>query len=91
MRKYLIKEVTSTTVKLAKMEIVEGLPQAIAMDDLVILGNVDQEKAQKIASKEFGQGVTVFGLEANTKTYEMSVEEFIKVATLKVDQPELAI
>jgi hypothetical protein len=84
MRKTLVKEVTSTTVKVARMEIENGQPIAVNLPDVILLGNVSLEKAQKIVNKEYGGG-TVFGVQAETKTYVMSVEEFIKVASLKED------
>lgn len=91
MRKTMTKEVTKTTVKLAKMVVVDGTPQAEQMDDVVLVGNVDIEKAQKEISKKFpGQSVTVFGVDADTQVYEMSVEEFLKHATLKQPEPEQA-
>lgn len=79
------KEVTKTTVKIAKMELVDGSPQAIQMEDEVLLGNVSLEKAQKEVSKKHGNNVTVFGVEADTVVYEMPVEDFISYATVKVD------
>ena len=87
MRKMLTKEVTSTTIKLAKMEVNEGQVQAVTLPDEIVLGNVSLEKAQKEANKIHGAGVTVFGVEAETKIYEMPVDEFIKVASLKVEEP----
>jgi hypothetical protein len=87
MRKLLTKEVTSTRVKLAKMEMLDGQPQAKWLEDEILLGNVNLEKAQKEITKKHGQGVTVFEVTANTTVYEMPVEEFIKVATVK--EPEV--
>ena len=86
MRKMLTKEVTSTTIKLAQLTMVEGKPEAVTLPDEIILGNVSMEKAQQIVNKKLGAGVTVFSVEADTKTYEMSVEDFIKVASLKVEE-----
>jgi hypothetical protein len=88
MRKMMTKEVTTTTIKLAQLTMVEGQPQAVTLPDEVVLGNVSLEKAQQLVNKKIGQGVTVFSIEADTKTYEMSVEDFIKVASLKVEEPE---
>jgi hypothetical protein len=86
MRKVMSKEVTTTNVKLAKMEMVDGQPTAKWMEDETLLGNVSLEKAQKEVTKKYGQGVTVFEVTADTTVYEMPVEEFIKQA--KVKQPE---
>jgi hypothetical protein len=68
------------------MEVVNGLPQAVAMDDEVLLGNVNLEKAQKEIAKKHGQGVTVFEVLPDSNVYELSVEEFLKVASLKVTE-----
>jgi hypothetical protein len=85
------KEVTTTTLKLAKMEMVEGTPTAVSLPNEVLLGNVSLEKAQSFATKKHGAGVTVFEVTADTKTYEMSVEDFIKYASLKEEQIEAEI
>lgn len=86
MRKMMTKEVTKTIVKLAKMEIVNGVPSVSTLEDKVFLGNVDSEKAQKLVTKEFGHGVSVLNVQAETVVYELPVEEFIKIATIKVEQ-----
>lgn len=87
-RKMMTKEVTKTTVKLAKMVNENGVPKAEALEDEILLGNVTLEKAQKEIVKKHGASVTVFGVEPDTTLYEMPVEEFIKIATVKVDEPK---
>jgi len=82
-RKMMTKEVTKTIVKLAIMELVNGEPTARKLEDEVLLGNVSLESAQKTLNKKHGQPVTVFGVEADTKVYEMSVEEFLEYASEK--------
>jgi hypothetical protein len=77
------KDVTSTTVKVAQMIVEKGVPVAKPLDDIILLGNVDLEKAQKYVVKNFGAGVTVFEVVADTVTYEMPVEEFIQIAKIK--------
>jgi hypothetical protein len=86
MRKMMTKEVTSTTVKIAKMEMVDGLPQAITLPNEVMLGNVSVERAQKEVTKKHGAGVTVFEVLPETTVYEMAVEDFIKLAVVKVEE-----
>jgi hypothetical protein len=86
-RKTMTKEVTSTNVKLAKMVMVDGSPSAETLPDEILIGNVTLENAQKHVTKKHGVGVTVFAVEPKTDVYEMSVEEFIKVATLRKDEP----
>lgn len=91
MRKLMTKEVTTTTVTLAKMEMVEGKPVAVELPSEIIIGNVTLEKAQKIVNKKYGQSVTVFTVVADTQTYEMEVEQFIQLASIKVEQTELEL
>lgn len=86
-RKMMTKEVTTTTVKLGKIEMVDGSPSVVTLPDEVILGNCSPEKAQKLMNKKHGV-VTVFEVIADTKVYEMDVTEFIKVATLKDTEKE---
>lgn len=81
-RKTMVREVTYTTVKVAKMEVVDGRPVATPLDDLTLIGNVSQEKAQREAQKEYGKGASVFEVTPNTHKYEMALEDFIKHATL---------
>lgn len=87
MRKMMTKEVTKTTVKIAKMVAdAKGMPKAEQLPDEVLIGNVSLEKAQKEINKKYaGQAVTVFGVEPATEVYQMAVEDFIKHATLKGD------
>lgn len=82
LRKTMQKEITKTTVKLAKMDLQDGQPVAVPLPDETLLGNVSLENAQKQMSKKH-QGATVFSVEPDTVVYEMSVEDFIKYATIK--------
>jgi hypothetical protein len=91
MRKMMTKEVTSTIVKVAKIDMVEGQAVAVELEPITLLGNVDSEKAQKIVSKKHGAGVTVLAVEADTKIYELEVTEFLKIARLKVEEESEAL
>lgn len=86
MRKMMTKEVTTTTVKVARMEVENGVPVAVSLPNETFLGNVSLEKAQKLVNKKYEGSVSVFGVEANTTVYELEVEEFIKHASIKVDE-----
>lgn len=91
MRKMMTKEVTQTTVKIVVVKNVDGQITTEQLNDVVMVGNVSPEKAQKFAHKEFGLNATVVGVEPETKTYELAVEEFIQIASLKevhVDQEQ---
>lgn len=83
MRKMMTKEVTTTTFKIAKIEIQDGEPVIVELPSETLLGNVSMEKAQREINKKYGYPVTILSLSANTLIYEMPVEEFIKIATLK--------
>lgn len=83
MRKFMTKEVTKTTVKIAQIEQgANGLPVANVLEDVILIGNVSLEKAQKEMGKRFEFPVTVFGVEPSTEIYKLSVEDFLQHATL---------
>ena len=84
------KEVTMTTVKIAKVGMDEnGLPTAEQLEPITMLGNVSKEKAQKLVNKDMGMDVTVFAVETITQVYKMKVKDFIKVAELVADNDNL--
>lgn len=74
------KEVTSTTVKVARIDVTEGQPKVVELEPVILLGNVDSEKAQKVVAKQRGAGVSVLSVESVTDVYEMEVSEFIQIA-----------
>jgi hypothetical protein len=85
-RKFMTKEVTVSAIKTVEITVDEnGMPVASQNEPIIVIGNVTKEKAQKMVTKKFGQGVTVYAVELITKTYKMEVSEFIKVATLVLD------
>ena len=85
-RKYITREITKTTVKVARMEVQDGKPVAVPMEDETIVGNVSVEQAQRQIKKKLGDGVTVFGVQANTEKYKMAVADFLQLATLVTDE-----
>ena len=82
MRKNMTKEVTSTLVKVAKIDMIEGQPTAVELEPIILLGNIDLEKAQKLVAKSHGAGVTVLSVNPETKVYRAPVTEFLKIAEL---------
>lgn len=82
------REVTKTTVKVAKMEIKEGTPIAVALPDEVFIGNVSMERAQRLIDKKYDHPATVLEVHPDTKTYQMPVEQFIELATIKDDEEQ---
>jgi hypothetical protein len=83
-RKMLTREITTTTVKAAKMTVVDGQPTAETLEDVLLVGNVTLEKANKELKKMHGEGTTVFTVIPETKQYEMPVDVFLQYATIKV-------
>lgn len=81
--KMMSREVTKTTVKLARIETVDGLPQAVELEPVVLIGNINHEKAQKSVNKMYDFQVTVISVEADTLVYEMPVARFIDHASIK--------
>ena len=80
MRKFMTKEVQFTLVKSAKMELVAGMPKAMPLPDLTLMGKVNQEKALKEIQEKHGNMAMVYKVEHFTKVYKMSVEEFVQLA-----------
>lgn len=88
MRKMMTKEITHTTVKLARIVVVDGQPKSESLEDEILLGNVSLEQAQRTINKKLGAGVTVFEVQPETKVYEMPVEEFIVLASIREVEAE---
>lgn len=78
------KEVTKTTVRVARIDVTDGEPKAVELEPIILLGNVDAERAQKAVTKQVGAGAQVLSVEADTQVYELPVTEFLKIAKLKV-------
>lgn len=89
-RRMMTREVTKTTVKVGKMEIKDGQLVAISLPDETLLGNVNIQKAQRYVDKKYEKSATVLQVLPETTVYEMPVEEFIKVATVKAVDEEQA-
>lgn len=90
MRKLMTKEVTMTIIKLAKMNPTpEGITTETLPDEM-LLGSVSLSKCQKHINKKYKNHlINIYHTEVITKTYEMEVEEFIKIARIKGEnEPE---
>ena len=88
MRRMMTREVTKTTIKVAKMEMQDGQPKAVALPDKVVIGNIRLERAQRMVQKDYDEPVTVLQVIPETTTYEMPVETFIEQATIKEDKKD---
>jgi len=88
MRRMMTREVTKTTIKVAKLEMVDGEVKTVVLPDEIKIGNIRLERAQRMMNKKYGEPVTVLQVIPETTTYEMPVETFIEHATIKEDNEE---
>lgn len=86
MRRMMTREVTKTTIKVAKLEMVDGEVKTIVLPDETVIGNIRLERAQRMMNKKYGEPVTVLQVIPETIVYEMPVETFIEHATIKEDK-----
>lgn len=87
MRRTLKRQVTKTTIKLARMEFKDGEAVSTLLPDEFMVGNVTLEQANRQMRKKHGDNVVVMALQANTDMYQMPLEDFIKYAE-KVEDVE---
>jgi hypothetical protein len=83
-RKMMYKEITKTTVRLAKLTVENGEPKMFKLPEEILVGNVKQEVAQRQLNKKYGEPIAILEIFAETTIYEAPVEEFLKIATIKV-------
>jgi hypothetical protein len=83
-RKMMYKEITKTTVRLAKLTVENGEPKMEKLPEETLVGNVKQEVAQRQLNKKYGEPIAILEIFAETTVYEAPVEEFLKIATIKV-------
>jgi hypothetical protein len=84
MRKTMTKEILMTKVKIARIGVSpEGQPTTEVLPDIEMLGNITREKAQKRIIKQHDQLTTIYQHEVFKQTYEIEIEELIKIAKLK--------
>lgn len=82
MRKTMSKQVTRSTIRSAKMEVQDDIPVAISNPDIEILGNYSVSRAQSLVNKKY-EGSIVLDVKVEKLVYEMNVEDFVQLATLK--------
>jgi hypothetical protein len=85
-RKMMTKEITYTTVRIAKMHVENGEVKIVKLPEETLVGNVKQEAAQKMLNRKFGEPVAILEIFSNTTVYELPVEEFLKIATIRQPQ-----
>lgn len=82
-RRMMERDVTFTKVKVAKIEVKNGVQTLVTLPDEVIIGNANLEQAQRIVNKRYGEPIVVLERHANTETYELAVEDFVKYGRVK--------
>lgn len=86
-RKYMSKDVTTTTIKCGKIQISkEGKPEILELPDITEIGTLTETRINKLVNKQYGFGVSIYNVIEETKTYRMKVEEFMKVAELVTEE-----
>ena len=89
MAKMMQREITKTTVNVAKMVMVDGEVQVEQLPSETFVGNLTMEQAQwRMKRKYKGEPVQVVSVEPNTEVYELPVEKFLEVATVRVEKEE---
>lgn len=84
------REVTTTQIEMAKIEMVDGEVKAVSLPPVTKVGNVTKERAQREMKKEFGE-VTVTAVTPTTKRYKMPVLQFMELAQeVSADEKEEA-
>lgn len=84
MRRMMTREVTETTIKIAKLTMVDGEVKAVELPDEVEYGNIRLERAQRMMNKKFeDDSVTVMQVIPKTTIYEMPVQTFVDNAEVK--------
>jgi hypothetical protein len=78
------RKILQTTINSAKVVIDGENPLKIDNAPIIVNGKITNEKAVKIVEKTFGKGALYIVRSVDTKenTYEISVVDFIKNATL---------
>lgn len=88
MRKYITKEVTTTTFTIAEITIVKGKPvSTVLTTDFSRMGKPSDEKAireykreNKIDSKRI---IVVLSKSESITTYQLELDKFLQLATIK--------
>lgn len=86
MRKTIVRTITFTTIKSAKVGFEKGQPVVVSNEVITLNGIVAEDKALKEVRKTYGENSQITEITTTDNTYEISVEDFIKYAT-KIETP----
>lgn len=84
MRTTITRTITSTKIHGCKVKIENGTPVAEPVEPITVYGEVTEDQAQRKMDKAYGKNgkVVVSKIETEEKLYEISVEDFVKHATV---------
>ena len=84
MRKFITKEIKKTTIEVVDIQIVDGAPVSKTVAPIEVMGTITMERANAKARNLYrGQMVAVIGLKEEVTTYQMPIEQFLELATIK--------
>lgn len=83
MRKTIVRTMATSTINAFHLEVVNGKPEAKALDPITVMGKAKEKDALKALKDKYGtvQGITIGSIEVSEDTYEISVDDFVKYAT----------
>lgn len=82
MRKTITRTIPTTTIYSGIVKMVNGVPTVTMNDPITANGEIDENKALKLVRKAYDQKSIVTEVVVAENLYEISVEDFLKYATL---------
>lgn len=83
----IFREVTTTKIEMAKIDMKDGEVKAVTLPFETVVGNVDKEKATRLMKKKHGD-VTVTAVTPETTRYKMPVLQFMEIAEKVAEEDE---
>ena len=88
MRKTIVRTMATSTITAYTIEMVDGKPEAKALDPVTVMGKAKEKDALKAIKEVHGvTAVTIGEIQIDEATYEISVDDFVKYAK-KVEKTE---
>ena len=90
-RKNIVRTLTRATVAAYSMSMVDGVPQPVALDPVVMWGEPTEKEAVKAVKDKYGadKPVMIGEIKVTKELYKISIDDFAAAAT-KVDTEEMA-
>lgn len=92
MEKTITRTITTTTLVVKEIAIVDNAPVFVDLPNIVVEGKISKENANRIALKQYkGKQVAVVEQQEVSAKYEMPYSTFIQHATEVVEKEELEV